>query len=155
MSETPDRLPVSGRLAGIDFGTVRIGVSLSDPSQRFASPLETFNRSSPARESQWILAHVREHDIQGFVVGLPVHTNGRESQKSTEARQFAHWLRVTTQRPVQLFDERFTTVEADSILADARTPRKKRKQRRDMLAAQILLTAFLESSRETDSRSLD
>lgn len=150
-----DRLPDSGRLAAIDYGTVRIGIALSDPSQRFASPLATIPRRPLDQEARWVIEQVREHEIRGFVVGLPLHTNGNESQKSVEARQFADWLRTVTGIPVQLFDERFTSVEAESILSGVRATRKKRKARRDMLAAQVLLTAFIDSSRITDIRPLD
>jgi putative Holliday junction resolvase len=152
-----DRVPAHGRLAALDFGTVRIGVAVTDPEQRFASPLEIHQRGSPQADSRWLTELVRRESLCGFVVGLPIHTDGRESAKSQEARHFAVWLREITGLPVQLYDERFTTVEADAFMVSTRTTRKKQKQRRDKLAAQILLTAFLESTRDSasDARSLD
>jgi len=79
-----------------------------------------------------------------FVVGLPVHLDGRESQKSREAREFGQWLEHVTGVPVNFFDERFTTSEAEGLLLGAGMTRKRRRNRRDMLAAQILLAAYLE-----------
>ena len=81
-----------------------------------------------------------------FVVGLPVHLDGRESRLSQEARRFGDWLTAQTQRPVDYFDERFSSVEAEQQLRAAGMNSRQRQQRRDMLAAQILLTAYLEAA---------
>ena len=80
-----------------------------------------------------------------FVVGLPIHLDGRESEKSLEARQFGRWLAEATGVPVEFFDERFTSVEAEQVLLAADLTRKRRKKRMDMLAAQIMLSGYLES----------
>jgi putative Holliday junction resolvase len=141
------QLPREGRLAGIDYGTVRIGVSVSDPSQSLASPLENYTRRSPELDARWLQKLAAEERIVGFVVGLPVHTTGLESQKSTEARKFAAWITELTGLPVELFDERYTSVHAEQLLLEAGFTKKRRKERLDKLAAQILLTAYLESSR--------
>jgi putative Holliday junction resolvase len=76
---------------------------------------------------------------------LPVHLDGRESQKSIEARAFGKWLQEVTGVPVEFFDERFTSHEAQQILGGAELSKKKRKARLDMLAAQIMLASYLES----------
>lgn len=143
-----DSLPRAGRLAGIDYGTVRIGVAVTDPEQRLASPLEIYARRNAAADAAWLARLVASERIVGFVVGLPVHTSGRESQKSREARQFGEWLAEQTRLPVRLFDERYTTAHAEALLLEADLTRKRRKQRLDKLAAQILLAAYLESSRQ-------
>lgn len=147
----------TGRLAGIDYGTVRIGVALCDSRQTLASPYENYTRKSPAADAEYFRRLVREEGVQAFVVGLPVHLSGYESQKSIEARAFGKWLGEATGLEVQYFDERFTSKEASAHLAQAELTKKKRKARLDMLAAQIMLTAYLESSREQprDLRSLD
>lgn len=142
-----DELPREGRLAGIDYGTVRIGVAITDPDQRLASPLENYTRRGLAADAAWIKRLAVEERIAGFVVGLPVHGSGEESQKSHEARQFAAWLGNETNLPVRLFDERYTSVQAEAALLGAGLTKKRRKERLDKLAAQILLAAYLESSR--------
>jgi putative Holliday junction resolvase len=81
------------------------------------------------------------------VVGLPVHTSGNESQKSIEARDFGRWIGVQTGLPVCYFDERYTSAHAEALLQGAGLTSKRRKERLDKLAAQIMLAAFLESSR--------
>ena len=145
-----DSLPRSGRLAGIDYGTVRIGIAVTDPAQSLASPLEILTRRDKAQDEKHLRRFAEQERLAGFVVGLPVHTSGLESQKSMEARAFAKWLGEITQLPVVLFDERYTTAHAEALLQDAGLTSKQRKARRDMLAAQILLAAYLESGRNAE-----
>lgn len=134
-----------GRVAGIDYGTVRIGIAVSDPERILASPYETYNRKTPERDAEYFRTLIREEKIVLFAVGLPVHLSGEESEKSREAMDFARWLHEVTEIPVAFVDERFTSVEAEKYLRGAKLTNKKRKERRDKIAAQILLSTFLES----------
>ena len=134
-----------GRVAGVDYGTVRIGIAISDPIRILASPYENYTRQGGDLDALRFQELVAEEDIKLFVVGLPIHLDGRESQKSAEAREFAQWLKTVTSVPVELFDERFTSAAAETMLLDANLTKKRRKQRMDMVAAQILLTAYLEA----------
>jgi putative Holliday junction resolvase len=134
-----------GRIAAIDFGTVRIGVAVSNASRTLASPYEIYARRSPELDAEYFRRLVKQEAIVQFVVGLPVHTSGRESQKSIEAQTFGKWLTETTGVPVDYFDERFTSAFAEQLLQEAGLTKKRRKERLDKLAAQILLTAYLES----------
>jgi len=150
------QVPRQGRLAGVDYGTKRIGIAICDPDQRLASPFENYTRRTPQLDSARFQLLAKEERLVGFVVGLPLHTTGNESQKSTEARQFADWLRELTGLPVQLFDERFTSSQAEQYLLAAEMTKKRRKERLDMLAAQILLASFIESpTREVDRLGID
>jgi putative Holliday junction resolvase len=142
-----DDFPRQGRLAGIDYGTVRIGVAVTDPDQRLASPLENYTRKNAAADAAWFQRMFQEERIVGVIVGLPVHGSGEESQKSAEARQFGQWIGELTGLPVRYFDERYTSLHAEALLLDAKLTSKRRKQRLDKLAAQIMLAAFLESAR--------
>lgn len=144
---TPDLLPLSGRIAALDFGSVRIGLAITDPDQKFASPLENYTRRGEQQDAAWLKQIVEQERVVGLVVGLPLHISGEESQKSQEVRQFVAWLRTQVTIPIVLFDERFTTAQADEFLAEAGFTSKQRKQRRDKLAAQILLVSYLESDR--------
>lgn len=134
-----------GRIAGVDFGTVRIGIAVSDLGQSIASPLENYARRSPDQDARRFRKLVNEEDVVLFVVGLPVHLDGNESQKSIEARSFGQWLTEVTGIPVEFYDERFTTAQAEELLMMAEMTSKRRKKRRDMLAAQIMLAGYLES----------
>lgn len=133
------------RIAGIDYGTVRIGVAIADGEIGIASPLATHTRQNAEVDARYFRRLVEQEAISNFVVGLPVHLDGRESQKSRESREFGKWLEATTGVPVDFFDERFTTAEADEYLAMGELTKKQRKARRDQLAAQIMLTAYLEA----------
>ncbi len=145
----------AGRLAGIDYGTVRIGIALTDARRTLASPCENYTRRGPAADAQYFRSFATQEKIVGFVVGLPVHLDGRASQKSREARQFGEWLAATTGLPVAYFDERFTTAEADQYLGAAKLTKKQRQARRDKLAAQIMLAAYLESPSAGEPQGLE
>ena len=137
-------MPISGRIAGIDYGTVRIGIATADLEVGIASPYETYTRRSPKLDAEYFRTLAKEERLARFVVGLPVHLSGHDSQKSQEARAFGTWLAELTQVPVEYFDERYTSLEAEEILGQANFTKKRRKARIDQLAAQIILTAYLE-----------
>jgi putative Holliday junction resolvase len=138
-------LPQQGRLAGIDFGTVRIGIATCDPSQRWVAPLELYVRRNARLDGSYFLSLARQEQLVGWIVGLPIHCDGQESQKSAEARKFADWLYQISQLPVAMFDERFTSAEARRLLEAAPMSGQKKKQRLDQLAAHLILTHYLES----------
>jgi len=133
------------RLLGVDFGNVRVGLALSDPERRIASPLATYTRRDREQDGRYFRKVVADEEVGGLVVGLPVHTDGTEGKKAAEARRFGRWLGEVTGLPVVFWDERFTTVEAEEHLWTAGLTHKRRKARRDQVAAQILLQAFLEA----------
>ena len=135
----------STRIAGIDYGTVRIGIALADLDVAIAGPYENYSRRTLELDAKYFADFASQEKIARFVVGLPVHLSGRESQKSNEARKFGDWLGKVTGVPVEYFDERFTSSEADQILGAAKLTKKQKQSRRDQLAAQIMLTAYLES----------
>lgn len=143
-STNPRPLPQEGRLAGIDFGTVRHGIALSDPGQILASPFENYTRQNNELDAQWFLDLVNQESVVGFVVGLPIHLSGDESPKSKEAKKFGDWLSQLTNLPVEYQDERYTSVEAEQQMLAANLTKKRRKARMDMLAAQMILRAYLE-----------
>jgi putative Holliday junction resolvase len=133
------------RIAGIDYGTVRIGIATADLDVGIAGPYETYACRNERLDAEYFRRLATEERIGRFVVGLPVHTSGHESQKSQEAREFGKWLETTTTVPVEFFDERYTSAEAEQMLLAAGLTKKRRKERLDQLAAQIMLTAYLES----------
>ena len=144
---SPSQPEAPGRVAGIDYGTVRIGIALSDPRRTIASPYENYTRRGPEQDARRFRDLVAEERVTLLVVGLPVHLDGRESEQSAGARQFGQWLAEVTGARVEFFDERFSTVQAEQFLLEADMTRKRRKKRRDMLAAQIMLAAYLQSHR--------
>ena len=142
-----NELPSTGRVAGIDFGTVRIGIAVSDPGRLIATPIENYTRSGIDTDARRFRRLVEEEEIVLFVVGLPLHISGDESAMSIEARQFGQWITETTDMPVVYHDERLTSFEAEEMLLSAELSSKKRKKRLDMLAAQRILAGWIDSQR--------
>ena len=143
-----NELPPTGRVAGIDFGTVRIGIAVSDPGRLIATAVENYTRSGIDADARRFRRLVEEEEIVLFVVGLPLHLSGDESAMSSEARQFGQWITETTGMPVVYHDERLTSFEAEEMLLSAELSRKKRKKRLDMLAAQRILAGWIDSQRK-------
>jgi putative Holliday junction resolvase len=133
------------RLLGVDFGTVRIGLAITDTDRIIASPLEIRERQGLDRDAAFFKLLIEREEIGGLVVGLPLHTTGREGTKAAEARAFGAWLTGVTGLPVTFADERFSTAFAESALWQAGLTHKKRKARRDAVAAQVMLQAFIEA----------
>jgi putative pre-16S rRNA nuclease len=145
------------RLLGVDYGSKRIGLSISDPDRKFAFPLTTYECCTAEQDAVYFRDLVAEESIGQVVLGLPVHLDGREGQKAVEVRAFGAWLAETTGLPVVYFDERFTTVEAESAVWEAGLSHQKRKERRDRVAAQILLQTYLDAGcpENPEARPLD
>ena len=135
----------SRRIAGIDYGTARIGIAIADEGGTIATAYENYARRGERADAERFRQLVKQEGITRFIVGLPIHLDGRESAASTAARQFGRWLAEVTSIAVEFFDERFSTSEAGEHLSQAGLSRKKRKQRLDKLAAQVMLTAYLEA----------
>ena len=133
------------RILGIDFGTRRIGCAVSDPRRLISTPLEVYERRDPTQDARYFRKLIEEHEVDLIVIGLPVHVNGREGTSARKARDFGDWLTTFASVPVLYHDERYSTVEADEILMSVGYNRKKRAGLRDMIAAQILLQAYLDA----------
>jgi putative Holliday junction resolvase len=133
------------RLLGVDFGTVRVGLAISDPERKIAFPLATYYRQGAGKDTTYFRQRVQEEEIAQIVVGLPVHLDGREGVKAKEARSFGKWLAGVTGLPVLYWDERFTTAQAEAALWEAGLTHDQRKARRDRVAAQILLQGYLDA----------
>jgi putative Holliday junction resolvase len=139
---------MKGRLLGVDYGTVRVGLAVSDPDRIIASPLATYTRRDADADAAYFRHVVAAEQVVGLVVGLPMHTDGREGIKAQEARAYGGWLGEVTGLPVEFADERFTTVFAESALWTAGLTHKRRKDRRDRVAAQMLLQAYIDGRRD-------
>ena len=143
------------RILGVDYGTKRIGMSMSDPSARVASPLGIRHRVSASQDGEFFRELARSHQLARVVVGLPRHTDGTEGEKAQEARKYGAWMAAELGLPVDFYDERFTSAEAESRLKKTGMKARGRKKRRDMLAAQIMLQAFLDADGVDDPGSLE
>ena len=105
-----------GRLLGVDHGKVRVGLAVSDPERRLASPLQTYTRRSKEQDAGFFRTLAAEEKIVQIVVGLPAHLDGREGEQARLARAFGKWLGELTGLPFVFFDESFTTHDAEQHL---------------------------------------
>jgi putative Holliday junction resolvase len=143
--------PAMGRLLGLDFGTKRVGLAVSNEEQTIASPLANYTRRGKPQDARYLNVVVEQYSIKGVIVGLPVHMSGAEGGKAREARDFGAWVSETTGRPVRFWDERFTSLQADEYLLAAELTKKQRKARRDKLAAQVMLKSYLDATDKEQS----
>lgn len=135
-----------GRLAGIDYGRRRIGVAICDAERIICSPLCVHQTTGDrAVDTAFFQRLVAAETIAGFVVGLPVHADGTDSAMSVEVERFGGWLGRITGRPVVFQDERYSSREADGMLAGIGMTRGRKKARTDAVAAQVVLQSWLES----------
>lgn len=131
---------------GVDVGTVRVGIAVSDPSGLFASPHSTMDAGPDLAVRVATLAH--ELSCETVVVGLPKGMSGRDTASTRDARSVA--AKLTEQGlNVQLWDERLTSAEAERVLLAAGRSRDQRKAERDRIAAAIILQSWLDTHRVT------
>ena len=148
-----DALDATGRLAGLDYGTVRIGIASCDPSQTWVTPLDTYQRRNEKLDREFFVDLAEREDLVGWVVGLPIHCDGKESQKSAEVRQFSCWLAEVTSLPYLFVDERFTTAEARRLLSETKLSPEKKKKQLDRIAAHLILSHFLSDRSRSASQN--
>lgn len=137
------------RIAGIDFGCVRIGLAISDPTQILASPLETIQSKATLKDTAEAIAFAlgKHTPIKKIIIGLPLLMNGKESENSIKVRKLADFLEEVTGLPIVYWDERLTTVQVEKTLKEAKLSRKKRSQYVDKMAACVILQSYLDSPR--------
>ncbi len=138
-----------GRWVGVDYGTRRIGLALGDPTGSIASPAGVLSATGiPGEDARAVRRWVIEHEGDGIVVGLPLNMDGTESVQSGVTRAFATELRGLGTLPVELWDERLSSYQADLHLSEAGLTRSRRRRHRDALAAQVVLQSFLDARRD-------
>jgi len=131
------------RYLAIDYGLKRLGLAHCDAGEMIVSPLCQLPYDSIVLEK--LRQIITDSEIQAVVVGLPLNMDGSESEQSKASRKFAQNLEKTISLPVHLQDERLSSAAADEILNESGLTNKKRKARRDMLAACDILRNFLET----------
>lgn len=138
------------RILGLDYGSQRIGVSISDPLGITARPLLTVPRNPKVFLTLKEL--VQQESVAVIVVGMPYNLKGEKTQKAQEVAAFIEELRATTGCEIIPWDERFTTVIAQQTLRTMGTKRKKRDQKNgalDQMAAALILQSYLDSTKNS------
>jgi len=131
------------RVLGLDFGSKRIGLAISDGLGITAQPLDTITPDKLHTLNELI----KEYEVEELVVGLPLNMNGSKGPKAEEAIAFVEELKKTISVPIKMWDERLTTMAVEKELIRADVSRKKRKRSIDKLAAQLILQGYLDAQR--------
>jgi putative pre-16S rRNA nuclease len=136
-----------GRILGLDYGSRRIGVAVSDPLGVTAQPLPPIRREGDRKDIAILARLVAEIGVTSVVLGLPLLLNGDEGPAAVRARAFGERLQAETALPVTMWDERLTSVQSERHLIASGVRREDRKGIRDSLSAMFLLQTALESRR--------
>jgi putative Holliday junction resolvase len=147
MDSAPDEsFPrVNGRVMALDVGSRRIGVAVSDPLGITAQGLETIQRQNKRLDFEILARLLAQYEVREIVVGLPLRLSGAEGTQSEKMRQFADNLREHFGLTVHLWDERWTSTEANRLLRETDLSIKKRGQAVDRMAAILILQSWMES----------
>ena len=136
------------RVMGLDYGSRTVGVAISDELMLTAQAKEIIRRKEENKLRKTfarIEELIQEYDVELIVLGLPLHMDQSESVRSVLSQEFKEKLERRTSIPVIMWDERLTTVEADSIMDEVGIPKANRKEYVDMIAAQIILQDYLDN----------
>jgi len=127
-----------GRILALDYGTVRVGIAVSDPLRITAQPMDVVALEDLESRLPELIA-----DVDEIIVGLPRNLDGTEGASAAAARAFGKRVRDLTRLPVHMVDERFTSSDAERALISGGVRRKRRKEVVDKVAATLLLEGYL------------
>ncbi len=134
------------RVLGLDVGDRRIGVAVSDALGITAQRLALVERSASLSQDVNVIATLADqHQARAIVVGLPLTMKGEQGEQAQKVLTFVEALRARVQCPVEMADERLTTVQGQRALLETDTSRKQRKQLIDQVAAQLILQSYLDA----------
>ncbi len=133
------------RYLGVDYGDVRTGIAVSDETNILANGVGCIKEEWAPKLAEKVKEYVISYDITDIVLGDPVNMNGSRGPRSEKAHDFADLLKTVCGVNVILYDERLTTVSAHNYLSEGNVRGKKRKEKVDKLAAEIILQAYLDS----------
>ncbi len=147
-------MPLPRRVLALDVGSRRIGVAVSDPLGITAQGLDTIQRQNKRKDWDALGAVLKKYDVGEIVVGLPLRLSGAEGTQSGKMRVFADELHAKFGLPVHLWDERWTSTEANRLLRETNLSIEKRGKAVDRMAAMLILQAWLEA-RSSGARPAD
>ena len=139
------------RILGVDFGDSRTGLAVCDASETLASGLETVHEKCIAETAKKVAQKAAQHQVELIVVGNPLNMDGSAGFRAQKTARFIEQLKEHTSLPIELYDERLTTVSGHHFLQDTRTFGQKRKNVVDTLSAEIILQDYLERKHRKSS----
>ena len=141
------------RILGIDVGTKRIGLALSDPTHTIATPFETLHRTTPEKDIETLIDWIQQESVSKIVVGWPLETSGREGRLAKKVQRLIDDLTEKTNLPIMKWDERMSSVAAERSLIAGGTRRLARRNLVDKVAASIILQGWLDAEMNKDKNS--
>ena len=144
IDEFKKRLSNGSRLLGVDLGTKRIGISISDYNQKIATPLQTLEKSKQVKLIDELESIIEENDIKGIIIGNPINMNGTYGKSSQSAKDTAINISNKFNIPVSLWDERLSTVGAFNLSSELDVNVSKREKDIDKFAAAFILQGALD-----------
>ena len=140
------------KILAVDYGDTRTGLAVSDRSEFLASPVGTITERNAQMLAQKVADAVKEQGAELIVVGLPINMNGTKGPRAEKCEEFAQMLRELVECPVEMWDERSTTVTAHNILNTTNVRGKARKAVVDTVAATIILEGFMNHRRKNKDK---
>ncbi|MEG1152949.1 MAG: Holliday junction resolvase RuvX [Ruthenibacterium sp.] len=131
------------KIMAVDFGDARTGLAVCDRTEFLASPVGIIEEKSFAKVAEKIVYASREYDVGMIVIGLPRNMDGSEGARAQKSHKLADMLKNILTIPVELWDERNTTISAANILSENGTYGKKRKKVLDAVAATVILESYM------------
>lgn len=134
-----------GRILGIDYGTKRIGLAISDETCQIAFPLSVLQNSGPRRVAEEINKIITERNVESLVLGLPLNLDGTKGIAADNLEHFASFLKQRVKVSVEFWDERLSTRIAERAMIEGGLRREHRRQCIDRATAQIILQSYLDA----------
>ena len=144
INEFKNKLSSGSRLLGIDLGTKRIGIAISDYNQKIATPLQTLDKSKQGKLIDELESIITEYDIKGIIIGNPINMDGTYGKSSQSAKDTAINISNKIDIPVCLWDERLSTVGAFNLSSELDINVSKREKDIDKFAAAFILQGALD-----------
>jgi putative Holliday junction resolvase len=144
INEFKNKLSSGSRLLGIDLGTKRIGIAISDYNQKIATPLQTLDKSKQVKLIDELESIITEYDIKGIIIGNPINMDGTYGKSSQSAKDIAINISNKIDIPVSLWDERLSTVGAFNLSSELDINVSKRGKDIDKFAAAFILQGALD-----------
>ncbi len=136
------------RILGVDYGDARTGVAVSDMTGLLATGVTVVKAAGMRKTAGAVAEEAKRQGAEKIIVGYPLNMDGSEGPRGEKARAFSEMLHELTGLPVELWDERLTTIEAYEIMDATGTRGKRRRERVDMLAAELILSDYLNAKKK-------
>ncbi len=143
--QTDASAPRSPRILGLDVGSRRIGLAISDPLGITAQGLETLQRQNKRSDFAQLEQVIRDYQVAEIVIGLPLRMTGAAGTQAEKMQGFAEEIRRRFRLPVHLWDERLTSVQANRLLRETDMSIKRRGQVVDRMAAVLILQSWMDA----------